>query len=302
MSRRHLLMLFVLALFWGSSFLFVEVALRDVSPLALIAARTALAALTLAAIVFARGPRREATALLRRHLGPLAVMGVLSGAVPFFLIAWGQQYIDSGFAAILNASAPLWTALLALVFVRAEAVTGVRLGGFVLGFAGVVVLVGASPSGGGRALLGSLAIVASAVCYATTALFVVRRLTDLPPALVALGTMSFAALFTLGPGLAQLPADAPGWKATASLVGLGAGGTAFASLLYFGLIAEAGAPSAMLVTYLVPTTALVWGVTLLGEPLTAAALTGLALVLGGVALGTGAIRGRARVPPASEQP
>ena len=144
MSPRHLVMFVALAALWGSSFMFVEIALRDLTPLAISAARTAIAGSALGAIVVAQRSRRESSVVLRRRAPRLAVMGSVGVAV-LLLVAWGQQYVDSGFAAILNASTPLWAAVLALLFVRAEAVTGIRLAGFVLGFAGVVVLVGAGP-------------------------------------------------------------------------------------------------------------------------------------------------------------
>ena len=132
-------------------------------------------------------------------------MGSTGIAAPFLLAAWGQQHVDSGFAAILNASTPLWTAVLALLFVRADAVTGIRLAGFVVSFGGVVVLVGAGPEGGRNAVLGSLAVVASAACYAAAALYAARRLDDVPAALVSLGAMGTAALLLAGPAVLDGP-------------------------------------------------------------------------------------------------
>ncbi len=221
---------------------------------------------------------------LRPFIWGLALMGILNTALPFYLISWGQQYIDSGLAAILNASAPLFTALLAVTVDQAQRVTGLRLVGVILGFGGIVALVGFEPEDGNRALLGSLAVVAAAACYALGALYAGRRFTGMSPLLVAVGTLLWATLFTLPPGLAV--ASSFGWETLVSVLVLGIAATAVGYLLYFGLIAGAGASRAILVTYLVPTMALVYGAVFLDEQVSALAVFGLVLVLAGVALGT----------------
>ena len=211
--------------------------------------------------------------------------------MPFFLIAWGQQYIDSGLAAIFNASAPLFTALFALSIDRSQRVTGARLAGVVLAFGGVVLLVGFELGGGERAVAGALAVVAAAACYGIGGLYAGRRFADLPPALVAFGSLAWATLFVLPVGAAQ--ATTLGWESFLSVLYLGVAATGVAYLLYFGLIAGAGASKAVLVTYLVPSLALVYGAVFLDESITLVSLVGLALVLAGVALGTGTV-GRSR--------
>lgn len=286
MSRRHLIMLLALAAIWGASFMLIEIALRDLAPSTLILLRIAFGALALAAWVPFSGAR---FGQLRPYVAPLALTGALNSALPFFLVVWGQQYIDSGLAAILNASAPLFTALLALPLDRSQRVRGLRLLGLALGFGGIVALVGFEPSGGERAVAGSLAVVAAAVCYALGALYAGRRFAGLPPVLVSFGSLAFATLFALPLGAAE--ASSAGWKPLAAVVALGVGATAVAYVLYFGLIAGAGASRAILVTYLVPPLALVYGATFLDEQVTALALAGLALVLAGVALGTRRARG-----------
>ena len=292
MTRRQLLALLVLAAIWGASFLLIEIGLRDLEPSTLMLGRVAVAALALGLYLPFAQPLRPSLAVLRRRFGALFVLGLLNSALPFFLIAWGQQYVDSGLAAILNSSAPLFTALLAWAFVRSERVTGLRLAGLLIGFGGVVVLVGAGPSGGGRAIGGSLAVVAAALCYACGALFAARRLAGVSPLVLSLGAMLAATLALAVPGLAQMPGEL-GWDSALAVLGLGVGGTALGYILYFALILGAGASRAILVTYLVPALALAYGVTLLDEELTAGALAGLALVLAGVALGTGGLQ-RAR--------
>lgn len=285
MSRRHLIMLLGLAAIWGSSFMFIEIALRDLAPSTLILLRMGSGALTLAVYIKATG--RSFGALLP-YAWPLALLGLIITAVPFFLIAWGQQYIDSGLAAIFNASAPLFTALFAIPFDQSQRVTGARLAGVVLAFAGVVMLVGFELSGGERAVVGGLAVVGAAACYGMGVLYAGRRFVGLPPSLVAFGSLTWAMLYVLPFGAAQ--ASMFGWESLLSVLYLGVAATGVAFLFYFGLIAGAGASKAVLVTYLVPSLALVYGAVFLDETVTAVSLAGLALVLTGVALGAGTVK------------
>ncbi len=282
-------MLLALAAIWGAAFMLIEIALRDLAPGTVAFGRIAFAAVTLAAIAAARGGVRAA---LRANVLSLGVAAALNTAIPFVLIPLGQTAIDSGTAAILNGSAPLFTALFAAIAVTSERVTGVRLGGFLLGFAGVALVVGAEPSEGRDAVLGALAVVVAAAFYAVGALDTSKRLRGLSPLVIALGTMTWATVLTAPVGLVGLRGHEVGWEALASVAGLGVVATAIAYLLYFGLIAGAGPSSAILVTYLVPATALVYGATLLDEEVGLVQVLGLVLVLAGVGLGTGAFRRR----------
>jgi drug/metabolite transporter (DMT)-like permease len=286
MSRRQLTLLVALSAIWGASFMFIKVGVRELDPIALVAARVSLGALSLAPVVLltlgAAGLRE-----LRSAARPLVVVGLANSAIPFWSLSWAETRIDSGLAAVIQASAPLFTALLALRFSRGERVTGARLVGLVVGFCGVVLLVGAQPRGD---LLAGLAVTASAFCYAVAALYAARRLAHVSPLVTSLGSLSAASLATLPFGLSRLPAQVPDWKVLGSVLLLGVGGTGVAYILYYALLAGAGASRSILVTYLVPALALGYGAVLLGEPITAVALGGLALVLGGVALGTGALR------------
>lgn len=285
MGRRHLIMLLALAAIWGSSFMFIEIALRDLAPSTLILLRMASGAVALA--VYIRVTSRSFWAL-RPFAWPLALLGLANTAVPFFLIAWGQQYIDSGLASIFNASAPLFTALFAIAYDRSQRATGLRLVGILVGFTGVVLLVGFELSGGERAVLGGLAVVAASACYGIGGLYAGRRFPGLPPSLVAFGALVWSTAFVLPFGMAQ--ASSFGWEATLSVLYLGVAATGMAYLLYFGLIAGAGASKAVLVTYLVPSLALGYGAVFLDEEVTALAIAGLVLVLAGVALGTGSVK------------
>jgi drug/metabolite transporter (DMT)-like permease len=286
MSRPHLLMLLALSAIWGSSFMFIKVGVEELEPSTLVAGRLLLAALTLVVIVAVRMPLQTSIGQIRAHAWPFLFVALFNSVVPFWLLAWGETRIDSGLAALLQACAPLFTALLAALFVRSERVSGDRLLGVLVGFGGVALLVGAVPSG---SVLGALAVVATGFCYAASSLAGGRFLREVPAVTIAFGTSAIAAVIALPFGLAQLPTSMPSWKVIGSVVFLGVVGLGFAYVLYFALITGAGASRAILVTYLVPPMALVYGALILDEPVTATSLGGLALILGGVALGTGAV-------------
>ena len=280
-------MLLALAAVWGASFMFIKIGDRELQPITLVGFRMALGALTLVPIVLVTVGARRTLRELRAAAGPLIVTGLINSAIPIFAITWAETRLDSGLTAIIQASAPLFTALLALRFSRGDRVRGSRLAGLVVGFAGVALLVGGRPSG---QIVAALAVVFSAVCYAAAALYAGRRLRGVSPLVTALGTLAAATLATLPVGLFQLPSHMTSWKVTASVVTLGIAGTGLGYILYYALIAGAGASRAILITYLVPTFAVVYGAVLLSEPVTAAAVGGLVLVLAGVGLGTGAVR------------
>jgi drug/metabolite transporter (DMT)-like permease len=286
-------MLLALAAIWGSSFMFIKVAVRELAPGVVVFGRVLVGSLTLLPVIpFMIGWRRIAVEL-RRHARRLVVMGVLNAALPFWFLAWSEKRLDSGLSAVLQASTPLFTALLAFGFSRRDRVTGAPLIGVLIGFLGVALLVGAQHEGD---LVSALAVLLTALCYAASALYAGSRLSDSPPIVTSFGTLLAATLLTLPLGAAQLPGHAPSAKAIGSVVALGALGLGVAYLLYFGLIAGAGASSAVLVTYLVPALALGYGASFLDEPLTGTAIGGLVLILAGVALGTRTLRLPRRTP------
>jgi drug/metabolite transporter (DMT)-like permease len=296
-SRKHLALLVALALIWGSSFMFIKVAVRELTPATLILCRLGSGALTLALVVPFLVGGRETLRQIRENAGWLVVVGLVNTAVPFWLLSWGETRIDSGLASIIQAAVPIFNVLIAFGFFHEVRVTGIKLVGIAVGFVGVALLVGAQPEG---RVLGAVAVVGMAFCYALGALLVGRHLTRVRPPVVALATCALSAFVSLPAGIVQAPHHSPGWKAIGSVLALGVGGTAVAYLLFFALIAGAGAAYASLVTYLIPPIALGYGAIFLGEGAGAAALGGLALVLGGVALGTGALnpsRLRRRVAP-----
>ena len=289
MNRRHLAMLIGLALIWGASFMFIKVALRELEPATLILGRLGLAALTLAIVVPLAIGRRATVEELRDNWRWLCVVGLVNTAIPFWLLSWGETRIDSGLASIIQAAVPIFNAVIAFAFFAESRVTGARLAGVGVGFVGVALLVSAQPSG---KVLGALAVVGMALCYGLGGLLATRHLRQVRPLVVALGSTSVSALAALPAGVIEAPHHALGWKVVGSLVTLGVVGTAVAYLLFFGMISGAGSGFASLVTYLIPPIALAYGAVFLGERFGASAFGGLALVLAGVALGTGAAGSR----------
>jgi drug/metabolite transporter (DMT)-like permease len=221
-------------------------------------------------------------------------------AIPFLLISWGETHVDSGVAAVANASVPIFVAVLALRFAATERVTGVRLVGLAVGLAGVAVVVGVHPSGGWWAVVGALAVVLASLCYAVSSLYIQRSLV-VGGLELATASVLWGAVVMLPFALARLP-HSVGWKAFASVAVLGVVATGFAQLIVNRLIGEHGPARTMLVNYLLPGFAVFYGATILGEPLTVAKLGGLVLILVGVTLAAGVIAWRRRAAPAVIEP
>jgi drug/metabolite transporter (DMT)-like permease len=296
--QRNLVMLLALAGIWGASFMFIKIAVRELSPATLIVGRLGLAALTLGLLVpFAVGSR-ETLRQVRENWVWLLVVALVNTAIPFWLLSWGETRIDSGLASIIQASVPIFNAVIAFVAFREVRVTGSRLLGVLVGFLGVALLVGAQPQG---KVLGALAVVGMAFCYGVGGLMTGRYLKPVKPVVVAFASTAIATLVWLPAGAAEAPSKMPNWETIVSVLALGIPGTALAYLLFFGLITGAGAAYTSLVTYLIPPIALAYGAVFLGERFGASAFGGLALILAGVALGTGAMgvrHARARAAPA----
>ena len=280
MSRRDLGLLVALSAIWGSSFLFIKVGVEELEPAVVVCGRLVVGALVLVPVVIARG----GVSGLRAMLVPIAVLGALNNALPYWLLSFAETRIDSGLAAVIQAAAPIFTVLLAIRIDPSQRVTGLRLVGVALGFVGVALLVGVQEGG---ELLGAVAVVGTALCYAVSVLYAGRAIRSFSPLDVSIGQLSVGALLTLPAALLQWPAETPSAKVVGAVLVLGVLGTGVAYLLYFALIVRAGASRAILVTYLVPAFALVYGSLILDEPVTASALAGLALILGGTTLATG---------------
>lgn len=291
MAPVDLLLLLGLGLLWGASFMFIKVVVLEMSPVALAAFRLGLGSAGLLLFTWRSAPG------LRSSLGPSLVLSLFGAVIPYLLIAWGELHITSGGAAILNATSPLFSAVLSRwsAFWTTEERLGAGGGlGLLLGLAGVAVLVGGSTgfqlfaAGGAWELLGFLAVLAASASYAVGGLYARRAFVGQPFTVPALGQNLVGAVALLPVALTfSRPAAWPSPAALASLLCLGLGGTALAYLLYYRLISRVGATRTLSVTYLLPATALVYGAVLLGEQVTIAMLLGLGLILTGVALVTG---------------
>jgi drug/metabolite transporter (DMT)-like permease len=302
--RRYVPLLVVLALIWGASFLFIKEGVYDFSPVVVAWLRLVIGAVMLALWLLVQSGWREGVAEVRRGGREAGLLGIVQNALPFVLISWGETHIDSGVAAIGNASVPIFLALLALRYARGERSTGTRLAGVCLGIVGVAVLTGVNPRGGWWGVAGTMAVIVASLSYAVGGLWsqrMLRRTRALPLTVASLGG---GALVLTPFALASLPGHAPGWKAVLSVAALGVFGTAVGMVLYYHLITIAGSAKASLVTYLQPVFAVVYGVVLLAEPFRWPELAGMVLILGGVAFGSGtlSLHRRGREPAGTTMP
>lgn len=288
MNRREWAMLVTLSVLWGGSFFFAEIALESLPPLTIVTLRVGLAAITLWLVVLAlKLPIPNSTPIWIAFL----TMGLLNNVLPFSLIVWGQSQISSGLAAILNATAPLFGVIVAGILLRDESATPLKIMGVVIGFAGVIVMMDLS-SIATSSLLAQLAILAAALSYACASVYGRRfKATGLNPILVAAGQVTGSTLLLLPIALwvdgndpyANVPAQV--W---AAIISLAVFSTAAAYILYFKLLASAGATNILLVTLLVPVSAILLGWLFLEESLQTPHVIGMAMI----ALGLSAIDGR----------
>lgn len=296
MSARQWATLFGLSILWGGSFFFNSIALRELPPLTTVLLRVGLGAMLLYAVLRATGGRMPRERAAWRDL---VALGLMNSAVPFCLIVWGQTQIPSALASILNATTPLFGVIVAHVFTDDEKITANRLAGVVVGFAGVAVMVGGGALGGGAAgLPGQVAILGAACSYALSSVYGRRlRRHGIPPLVAATGQIAAAALILLPVTLAlESPwrLAMPGATTWAAVLGLAALSTALAYILYFRLLASAGATNILLVTFLVPASAILLGWLALGERLEPRHLAGMALIACGLAALDGRLLRRRR--------
>jgi drug/metabolite transporter (DMT)-like permease len=298
-DRRSWTLFLGLSAIWGASYLLIKIALRDLSPEMVAFTRIALAAAVLLVIAGARGE----LAPLRGRLGWIALLGVVQVAGPFLLIAAGEVSISSSLAGILVATTPIFTALLALRVDHEERSEGVRLLGVVIGIAGVVAIFGLDLSGSG--IVGGLAVVLASVGYAVGGFIVKARFADAPAIGLVAGVMAASALVLVPTAAVTLPSSVPGAGPAAAVIALGLFGTGLAFVVFYWLIAKVGPARTMLVSYIAPGFAVIYGAVVLSEPVTAGKLVGLAGVLIGSWMGAGgAVRRRGAVaePAAVPEP
>jgi drug/metabolite transporter (DMT)-like permease len=279
-------MLAALVALWGSNFMFIKLGVAEVPPATLVATRLVVGAVILVAVVRALGYTFPPVG---RAWMPYVVLAIVGNCMPFWFITWGQKSIDSALAGILMAIMPLTTLLLAHLFVSGEHMTRNRVAGFLLGFVGIVVLMGpAALAGLGGApieVLAQLSVLAGALCYAANG--VIIRVTLKGEVMVASAAIiAIAAVISLPVALVvdQPWRLDPGWNAVSILLWIGIGPTAIATLIHLKLIASAGPTFMSLINYCIPVVALLIGVALLGEEPGANAYSGLLLILAGIGL------------------
>lgn len=281
-------MFVLLGLIWGSSFLWIKVALGSdtaagFSPLLLVTFRLAFGLLGLLVLLAMRGQQLPRDS---RTLRACAVVGLYNTALPFVLITWGETHIPSGVASILNGTVPLFTLVIAHFALHDEPLTTSRVVGLVAGFGGVVVLVGRGLGSGAGSLAGQGAVVAAAISYAGAATYTRRVLRGMSPLLQATTTMLFAIVMVGSATVAlewplSLPARPMAWVAAAWL---GLLGSCTAYLLYFSLLNAWGATRASLVTYVFPVVGLLLGIIILDEPVDWRLAAGTALIVAGIVI------------------
>jgi drug/metabolite transporter (DMT)-like permease len=299
-SRSYLPSLILLAVLWGSSYPFMREGVKELGPAALIDARLWLAAPLLLAYAARRaGGVRPLWAGIRRLWVPCLLLGVLNVGAPYAAIAWAEKHIDAGTASIANAAVPIFVVLLAIRFEPDEQVGHWRHLGLGIGLGGVALLVGIDPGGGWIGVAGALAVVAASISYAACGLYAKAALRGgaggggsegLPPAagaVLAAGSVAVGAVALLPLAAFDLPAEAPGATTLGCIVGLALLGTVGAQIVYFHMLALHGAGRVTMVTFLIPVVSIAIGALWLGEAVTWVKLGGLALILGGVALGSG---------------
>ncbi len=280
MNRRDWAILGALALIWGGAFFFIGVAVRHVPPFTYVFARLTMAALAMWAFIWWRG---QPLGLPRAAWSAIVLLALLNNALPFVLFGWAQTHIASGLASILNATTPIWGVIVAHLFTADEKIVPRKAMGVLIGFGGVAVMIGPSlfhTLGGGA--LAELACVIASLCYALAGVWARRfRKMGVSPISVTTSQLTVAALMMLP---VSLIGDRP-WtmpfppvEAIAAIAALAVVCTAFGYVLYFKLIDSSGATNALLVTLLVPPTAILLGVAFLGETITLLDLAGLAMI------------------------
>lgn len=281
--------LVLLAALWGASFLFMRLGAHDFGPLALAFVRVGLASVLLLPLLASRGQLAE----LRTHWRGLVVVGALNSAIPFALFSFAALSITAGLSSIVNATTPLWTAVVAFAWLG-QGLTRLRVLGLAIGFAGVTFLAwdkaSFKPGADHAGLWAVLACAVATLCYGLAANATRRWLTGVPPLAVATGSQAAAALLLVIPALWQWPAALPGAVAWGSALALASLCTALAYLMYFRLMSRVGPTNAVSVTFLIPLFAILWGWLFLREPVTAQMLMGGAIVLVGIALALGLVQ------------
>jgi drug/metabolite transporter (DMT)-like permease len=274
-----------LALIWGVSFLLIKVAVHDMSPTVLLLIRSLSGLIALSVIVKLMG-RPILGDGWKTRVGSFAIMALTNAIVPWVAIAWGEERISSGLASILNSTTTLWTAVIIFWAMPGERPTRVGYLGVVIGLAGVVILVlpDILAHGVSGNFLGAMAVLVASLSYATNAIYQRRKMRSVSVFDISIGQLAAAVIFAIPLAAPSLPHVHLALTSMAAVVGLGAGATGVAYLLYYFIMNTLGAVRAAGVTLLVPVTAVFWGVVLLRESLSWAIVIGMAVILAGTVL------------------
>ena len=278
----------LLAAIWGGSFLLMKLGAAEFGPFATAFVRVVLASLFLLPLLVWRGQ----LAALRKHLKPILLVGALNSGIPFVLFGFSVLHISTGLNSILNATTPLWGAVVAWVWLR-DKPTPLRILGLVIGFAGVAALAwdkATFKAGAASPGMAVLACLAATLCYGIAASFTKKYLTGVPPLASATGSQMGATLLLVLPAATQMPAQAPSATAWLAIVLLAFFCTAVAYVLYFRLIARAGPARAVAVTFLIPVFGVAYGGLFLNEVITTTMVIFGAVIVLGTALSTGVLK------------
>jgi drug/metabolite transporter (DMT)-like permease len=301
MNPLNIAQLLVLAALWGGSFLFIRVGVSDFGVAPLMALRVGIGALFLVIMLALRGKAPDAWRTIRSRAWPLFVVGFLNSAAPFCLFAYAELTLSAGVTSVINATTPLWGAVVAYLWLK-DRLSGLRVAGLVIGFAGVLALVWdqvASPGVAGASVspattaLASAAALAAALLYGVAASYTKKHLTGVDSLTVAAGTMLCATLLLLPFAVywwPSAPVSAESWGAVAAL---GVACTGIAYMLFYRLIAVVGPARAITVTFVIPIFGILWGAIFLSEHVSVGMIRACAIILVGTALATGVVK---RIP------
>ena len=281
MGVNEWILIILLSIMWGSSFFFVGVAVKDLTPLTIVLCRVTLASIILLAVVHLKGDKMPSSPGL---WGTFFVMGALNNLIPFSLIVWGQTHIESGLASILNATTPIFSVVLAHFLTREERLTINRATGVLIGWIGVTLLIGIeSLRGFGIEVIGQIAVLGAALSYACAAIYG-RRFKGVSPLVVATGMLcGSTVMLTPVALLIEKPWNlSPGAMTIMALIGLSAVSTSLAYIIYFRVLATSGPTNILLVTFLIPISAILLGSMVLGERLGWNAFVGMGLIFIGL--------------------
>lgn len=288
MKTRDVIELLLLAAIWGSSFLFMRVASPEFGPIPLVEIRVAIAAIFLVIVLAWRSGRGGLRGLLGKTV-PMTFLGAVNSALPFSLFSYATLYVTAGFAAVVNASSPLFGALVAYLWFR-EGLSRPRILGLGIGFLGVVVLVWGNISfrgdGNGWAVVAALS---ASLAYGICANYTKRHLRGVDPIVTASGSQIAATVVLLPLAIRYWPATTPSFMSWVSAIALGIMCTGVAYIFYFRLLEHVGPTRALAVTYLIPLFGMIWGLVFLGEGITRNMIAGCAVILLGTALTTGTL-------------